>query len=354
VPNPWSPEQLSNAKTIVQVGRSLGASDRDLTIALMAAWQESQLRNVHYGDRDSLGLFQQRAGWATAADRLDPVKAARMFFTGGEKPGTRGLLDFSNRDSWSLGQAAQRVQVSAYPDAYAKWEDESKSMLSELGGMVPTQTQTTGETPLPVLPTATSEAPSPATSALGVDSPVTPGLEAPGTASPTAPGIEAADEQPAAVPFDFTDFLPSSTGQPGGVANTFESTFPTSGPTGGIRQRAIDIAKSAIGVNYVWGGNDLSSGVDCSGLVQQVYKQLGVNLPRISAQQARAGKQVSLSALQPGDLVAWDNSSRNAGADHIAIYIGNGQIIEAPRPGLGVRIRSLGNDKDAWGVHLNI
>lgn len=352
MPNTWSPEQLGNAKIIMQVGRSLGASDRDITIALMAGWQESQLRNVHYGDRDSLGLFQQRGGWASAADRLDPVKSARMFFTGGNEPGTRGLLDFSNRNSWSLGQAAQRVQVSAFPDAYDKWEDESKGMLSELSGIVPTQTTGT-ETPQPELPTGDPEQLPTASSALGLDSPTSPGSEAAGTASPEAPGIEAADVQPA-VSLDMSDFLPASTGQPGGSANTFESTFPTSGPTGGVRQRAIDIAKSAIGVMYQWGGNDLKSGVDCSGLVQQVYKQLGVNLPRLSSQQARAGQHVSLSALQPGDLVAWDNSSRNDGADHIAIYIGNGQIIEAPKPGYGVRIRSLGNDKDAWGVHLNI
>jgi len=68
------------------------------------------------------------------------------------------------------------------------------------------------------------------------------------------------------------------------------------------------------------------------------------------------GKRVGLDKLQVGDLVAWDNSSRNRGADHIAIWLGDGRIIEAPRPGLSVRIRELGDDdlKDGvWGVDMS-
>jgi cell wall-associated NlpC family hydrolase len=92
--------------------------------------------------------------------------------------------------------------------------------------------------------------------------------------------------------------------------------------------------------------------VDCSGFVQQVYKQFGIDLPRVSFQQAAAGKRIDLGKARAGDLVAWDNSSRNNGADHIAIYLGNGKIIEAPRPGIGVRIRKLGSDEGAWGVRI--
>ena len=72
--------------------------------------------------------------------------------------------------------------------------------------------------------------------------------------------------------------------------------------------------------------------------MQLVYKNLGFDLPRVSADQARAGRPVaSLAEAQPGDLVALDNSSRT-GVDHIAIYIGNGKMIEAPRTGLDVRM----------------
>jgi cell wall-associated NlpC family hydrolase len=359
----WSPEQISNAKIIIQVGRQLGATDRDITIALMAGWQESGLRNVNYGDRDSVGVFQQRGGWGPRADRLDPVKSARMFFLGGAQ-GQRGLLDFQNRNSYGLGQAAQKVQVSAHPAGYDKWEDESSELLKELGGSSPHPTVGS----LPGLPTADAGgksdsvtgspvAPPAPSTALGLGSPETAGTDAAGVAAKGAPGLESADEQPDVqdVPMmDETAFLPLSNGQPGGVAGTFEDMFPNTGPVGGARQRVVDISKSLLGIPYVWGGTDPDRGLDCSGFVQYVYKQMGVNLPRISAAQARAGKRIGLGQLQVGDLVGWDNSSRNNGADHIAIYIGNGQIIEAPRPGLSVRIRELGkSDRGAWGVRLD-
>ncbi|MBS2940002.1 transglycosylase SLT domain-containing protein [Nocardioides sp. J2M5] len=98
-------------------------------------------------------------------------------------------------------------------------------------------------------------------------------------------------------------------------------------------------AREMVGLPYVWGGTDPQRGVDCSGLVQSVYSSFGIELPRLSADQARAGTPVaSMAEAQPGDLIAWDNSGRNVGADHIAIYIGDGQMIEAPRPGGHVQV----------------
>lgn len=120
-------EQLKNASTIASVGRSLGASSRDIIIALMTAMQESTLRNISYGDRDSVGLFQQRAPWGSFADRTNPRESARMFFQGG-KGGQPGLFSKGGRNAMSLAQAAQAVQVSAYPDAYAKWEDMARAL----------------------------------------------------------------------------------------------------------------------------------------------------------------------------------------------------------------------------------
>jgi cell wall-associated NlpC family hydrolase len=108
---------------------------------------------------------------------------------------------------------------------------------------------------------------------------------------------------------------------------------------------------SFVGTPYVWGGTS-PRGFDCSGFVQYVYKQIGVELPRVSNQQADTGRRISLSALKAGDLVAWDNSSRNRGADHIAIYLGRGRIAEAPRPGVELRIRRLGSNEGAWGVRV--
>lgn len=128
-----SAEQRGNAATIVSVGRSLGVSDHGIVIALAAAMQESSLRNLSHGDRDSVGLFQQRPsqGWGTAAALQDPATAAKLFFTG--NPGhTRGLLDIAGWSSMNVTTAAQAVQVSAYPKAYAQWEKTAQSLLASL------------------------------------------------------------------------------------------------------------------------------------------------------------------------------------------------------------------------------
>ena len=128
-----SAEQRGNAATIISVGRSLGVSDHGIVVALAAAIQESSLRNLAHGDRDSVGLFQQRPsqGWGSAAALQDPATAAKLFFTG--NPGkTRGLLDIAGWSSMNVTTAAQAVQVSAYPKAYAQWEKTAQSLLRSL------------------------------------------------------------------------------------------------------------------------------------------------------------------------------------------------------------------------------
>ncbi|MXG87955.1 transglycosylase SLT domain-containing protein [Nocardioides sp. YIM 123512] len=103
------------------------------------------------------------------------------------------------------------------------------------------------------------------------------------------------------------------------------------GPTG---QDVVEDARKYLGIPYVWGGTDPAKGLDCSGLVQRVYRDLGIELPRVSRDQARVGDAVpSLAEAQPGDLLAF-----NSPVSHIAIYIGDGQMIEAPRPGKDVQV----------------
>jgi cell wall-associated NlpC family hydrolase len=120
---------------------------------------------------------------------------------------------------------------------------------------------------------------------------------------------------------------------------------------GGIGATMVAAARHYLGVDYQWGGTS-AKGVDCSGLVYLAGKAAGVDLPRISFEQANYGTRVALNKLRPGDLVAWDNSSRNPGADHIAIYIGNGQVIEAPHPGGKVQIVPIFDTAQAWGVRM--
>jgi LysM repeat protein len=135
---PLDDETRANATIVIDVGRALGVPDQAIVVALAAAAQESGLRNVHHGDLDSLGLFQQRPsqGWGTSEEVLDPVRAARAFYVGRAEPGdggTLGLMDIPGWESMSVTQAAQAVQRSAHPDHYAKWEAQARAWLSELG-----------------------------------------------------------------------------------------------------------------------------------------------------------------------------------------------------------------------------
>lgn len=121
--------------------------------------------------------------------------------------------------------------------------------------------------------------------------------------------------------------------------------------------KLIAKGKKYLGTPYVWGGTK-PGGFDCSGYTQWVYRQLGVNLPRISYQQGNMGPQIKVDQLQPGDLVFWDNSSRNNGADHVEIFVGRdaqgrAMVMGAPAPGKQVRIRTLSaSEGKIWGVSM--
>jgi hypothetical protein len=115
-------------------------------------------------------------------------------------------------------------------------------------------------------------------------------------------------------------------------------------------QDIVDLARKSLGVQYVWGGNSLTSGIDCSGLVQQVYAKFGIELPRVTYNQINVGASVQPNKLRPGDLVFFDTDRSKNGPDHVGIYMGGGKFIHAPRPGQGVKISSLaeGYYMDRW------
>ncbi|MER5891205.1 M23 family metallopeptidase [Streptomyces sp. NPDC001941] len=134
----WSEEQQRNASVITNVARSRGLPPRAAVIAVATAIQESMLKNLHYGDRDSQGLFQQRPsqGWGTIAQVTDPIYAANSFFE-----------RLAKVDKWQvkpLTQAAQNVQRSGFPDAYAKWEETAGKLVVKSWGKKAVLTTTSG------------------------------------------------------------------------------------------------------------------------------------------------------------------------------------------------------------------
>jgi len=125
------PEQAENAALITAVAVRRGMPARAATIALATAYQESKLYNIDYGDRDSLGLFQQRPsqGWGSREQLLDPVYATNAFYD--------GLAKVDGYEDMRITTAAQRVQRSAYPEAYADHEPDARVLASALSGNSP-------------------------------------------------------------------------------------------------------------------------------------------------------------------------------------------------------------------------
>ncbi|MGY3056157.1 murein DD-endopeptidase MepM/ murein hydrolase activator NlpD [Streptomyces sp. TE3672] len=134
----WAEEQKRNASVITNVARSRGLPPRAAVIGVATAIQESMLKNIRHGDRDSQGLFQQRPsqGWGTVAQVTDPIHASNSFFE-----------RLAKVDKWQtkpLTQAAQNVQRSGFPDAYAKWEKTAGELVVKSWGKKAVLSTTSG------------------------------------------------------------------------------------------------------------------------------------------------------------------------------------------------------------------
>ena len=119
-------------------------------------------------------------------------------------------------------------------------------------------------------------------------------------------------------------------------------------PATGSAAAIVNFARAQVGKAYVLGGTGPSS-FDCSGLVQAAYRQAGISLPRMSQAQSSAGTSVSLSALQPGDILYWGSKGS---AYHVALYVGGGKFVGAQNPSTGIVERSLSYDKPTGAVRV--
>lgn len=120
------------------------------------------------------------------------------------------------------------------------------------------------------------------------------------------------------------------------------STEGSSESASGSGSSVVDYATQFVGNPYVWGGTSLTNGADCSGFVQSVYSNFGVSLPRTSYEQQNAGREVSYADAQPGDLICYGG--------HVAIYMGNGQIVHASNSRDGIKI----SDNAAYRTILSV
>ncbi|MFI8004689.1 C40 family peptidase [Streptomyces sp. NPDC086010] len=297
-------DQVPNAKTIQATGVAMSVPTQGQVVALATALQESGLRNLPYGDRDSLGLFQQRPsqGWGTANEILDPVHSSAKFY--------EALQKVLGWQSLSVTQAAQAVQRSQFPDAYAKWEPLATALQTAIE---------------PLLSKAGSGSPGPSPSDTAVQGP----------ALTTAGGCTAGGEG--------TGF---GTIPAGAIPAGYK--IPADAPP--TVQTAIRWALRQLDTAYQWGGNctdshgpDPMGRCDCSSLMQQAYTAAGVSLSRTTYTQVKEGRAVSVDALQPGDLVFTEGTA--AVPEHVGMFIGQGLIINAPHTGDVVRIATLASWK---------
>ena len=127
----FGPDQTGNAALIAAISMKRGLSPRAATIALTTAYQESKIRNLRYGDRDSLGLFQQRPsqGWGTREEILDPVHATNAFYD--------ALVKYQGYETADITTIAQKVQRSGFPEAYRDHEGQGRVLASTLTGHSP-------------------------------------------------------------------------------------------------------------------------------------------------------------------------------------------------------------------------
>lgn len=264
-------EQLANAALIVAAGQEMRLPQRAWVVAVAVAMQESTLINVGHGDQagpDSRGLFQQRASWGPLAVRMDPKGAAKLFY--------ERLIALPGWDSLPLTVAAQRVQISAFPNAYARHEQSANQVV---GG------------------------------ALGIH------CAAAGGENPQNPRAQAV-----------IDRAMSQLGVPyawgGGNA-----TGPTRGfRDGGVADSHGDFAKTGFDCSglaqYAYAG----IGVYVPHQTQAIWQAFQ---PAI-----RDRAQVS-----PGDLILLSRNGTPGQIHHVGIYLGNGRVVEAPQSGGVVQVR---------------
>jgi cell wall-associated NlpC family hydrolase len=252
-------EQRAIVEQIIAIGKQRRLPPRAWQIAIQAGMTESRLHNLHYGDRDSLGIFQMRPsqGWGSVAQVTDPVYEINKFYD--------KLLMVPGWEAQRPGDSAQDIERSAFPARYHQWEPLAVNVIGTVGGDVTEFVKASCSTPLP----APSE----------------------------------------------------------------------------IAGRAIQYALGEVGKPYVWGATGPNS-YDCSGLMLRAYQSAGVTLPRVAAQQYWAGTQLPVRQAQPGDLLFWGYDTSNPDTiHHVAMYLGNGRMVEAANQTVPLRQRAVNFDE---------
>ncbi len=275
-------EQLANAAIIASVTAGRGLPPYAATIALATAYQESSLHNITAAvDHDSLGLFQQRVIYYTAAVAADPVKATNAFLD--------RLVSQPNWPTRPLTDVAADIQqpLAAYRGRYAQWQPLAAQLTTRLWTGTATPSSTAGGT------------------------------------APAAPCAGSVGTHPGTTPTPGPNGL-TLTGSPAGNA-------------------AAGYAIAQLGKPYVWGAQGPNA-YDCSGLTMAAWASAGVTIPRVTYTQATAGTPVAVQDARTGDLVLIPGSDGTPGHVGMVAGVdmaGAVWLVEAARTGIPIRLTPL-------------
>jgi cell wall-associated NlpC family hydrolase len=282
-------DAMDIARTLVDVVRQRSLPRRAAVLAVATGLVESGLRNLDYGDRDSLGVFQQRPsqGWGSRAQILDPVHATNTFLD--------HLLAIPGWAGMAPGAAEQAVQRSGFPERYAPREQQAADIVTKFW--------------------------------TGPDNPVPPpaGGAEPVSATPSCPDHGASDLPLPPAGFD-SHKLPA------------DFTLPVD-----PRQAAaVSFALAQLGKPYVWGGKGPGS-YDCSGLMLAAWAAAGVAIPAGTVSQVHAGHAVpDVAQVQPGDLLFTAGALGTAAVPrHVGMYAGHDLIVDAYDENHGIILEPL-------------
>ncbi|WIV52847.1 C40 family peptidase [Amycolatopsis nalaikhensis] len=283
--------EMDIARTIVDVVQQRRLPRWAAVLAVTTGMVESRLRNLDYGDRDSVGVFQQRPsqGWGTREQILNPVYATDKFLD--------ALLALPGWDTMAPGRAEQAVQRSGFPDRYAPRESAAAAIVDRFWN--------------------------------GPDNPSPP--------TPPGGGTEAVQAQTLCPDQDGSD-VPREPGPVDPTTLPPGFTLPTD-----VRQRAaVGFALGQLGKPYVWGAKGPNA-YDCSGLMLASWAAAGIGIPAGTLSQVHAGHAVAaIQHVQPGDLLFIPGALGTARVPrHVGMYAGHGLIVDAYDTGTGVILEPL-------------
>lgn len=333
-------EQQANARIIVDVAEDLRLPKRAAIIGVATGLQESFLKSNVVGDNGQAhGVFQQHPqhGWGTHAQVTNTAYAARTFYN--------RLVKVKDWDTKPLTVAAQSVQRSAWPNAYAKHESRAQRIVTALT-TAPPRVKPIALAPRDEKTVKTSVE---AAIALGIPkevvvADVADGLQA-GELPSVAKGnlIKTAERLVAAAAAKLCATLRATVTE---AVGTVTSAV-------GKAAVAVSAAMDQRGTRYSWGGGGPSGpsygigrgantkGFDCSGLTEFAWSKAGVRIGGTTYEQVNAGTRVPRGKVQPGDLVFYETDSSRSGPDHVGLAISKTKMVNAPYTGAVVRVDKI-------------